>query len=433
MSNDIIHETVIRDIIDVVNDVRKSDYIKGMTANDSFKSISHASDALTLVFPVATVRNISVENATMVAKAVERKAVSMLQMLFSAISVNNTNNGLDYIKKFHTNLKIDDKMSVDSFMNLMDDLIMSAADENANINPIEYREKLDLLKEDFKHNISYVLPESVNNISLENYKIVASKYDGSQSAILYEAPPIDYDEERYLDMDFKGSKNHVDILRNQLMDSDVKKANELVPTVMIVNFVTNTDGMPIQNRLVIGVKAKLYPIDSMDVIERLYSKNVDNNGFLKFIRATTREISFVKDFLFAIDKAKIDALSQSRRGSSSKLWKVLERRSLKSKIRRTLGQPNDASAITTLVVSQEEVEYLKKNYNVHIDNPRVIRPIMESYNLMSVVIVDELNEVCDFIYDTGNDVYERLSFRSLERESSDNDFRKMITLMTKMR
>ena len=58
---------------------------------------------------------------------------------------------------------------------------------------------------------------------------------------------------------------------------------------------------------------------------------------------------------------------------------------------------------------------------------------MESYNLMSVVIVDELNEVCDFIYDTGNDVYERLSFRSLERESSDNDFRKMITLMTKMR
>ena len=168
-------------------------------------------------------------------------------------------------------------------------------------------------------------------------------------------------------------------------------------------------------------------------MERLYSRNQDNNGFLKLIRATTREISFFKDFIFAIDKAKIDALSSSRRGSSSKVWKILERRSLKSRIRRGLRQPNDASAISTLVVSQEEVEFLKKNYNVHIDNPRVIRPIMEAYNLMGVVIVNELDETCSFIFDTGSDVYEKVAFRSLEREDKDNDFKKMINLMTKMR
>ena len=168
-------------------------------------------------------------------------------------------------------------------------------------------------------------------------------------------------------------------------------------------------------------------------MERIYSKNSDRNGFLKFIRATTREISFVKDFLFAIDKAKIDALSTSKRGSSNKIWKILERRTLKSRVRRALGQPNDASAISTLVISQEEVEYMKKQYNVNVENPRVMRGIMESYNLMGAVIVDELNEVCDFLFDTGNDVYEKVAFRSLERESADNDFRKMITLMTKMR
>lgn len=432
MSKDIIHETVIRDIIDVINDVRKSEVIKGMRANDSFKSISHASDALTLVFPVLTSRNISIENATMVAKAVERKAVSMLQMLFSAINVNNTNNGLDYIRKFHTNLQLDDKITVDNFMRLMDDLVVQAAEENATISKPEFLRKYELLKEDFKHNINYILPEAMNEISLDEYKLIYSTNTGEQS-VIHEAPPIDVDYDDLMDIDYKGSKNHVDILRNQLMDSDVKKANELVPTIMIVNFVSNVDDCPIQNRLVIGVKAKVYPIDSKDIIERLYSKNVDNNGFLKFVRATTREISFVRDFLFAIDKAKIDALSQSRRGSSSKLWKILERRSLKSKVRRSLGQPNDASAISTLVISQEEVEYLKKTYNVHVDNPRVIRPIMEAYNLMSVCIVDELDEVANFIYDTGNDIYERVSFRSLERESSDNDFRKMITLMTKMR
>ena len=52
---------------------------------------------------------------------------------------------------------------------------------------------------------------------------------------------------------------------------------------------------------------------------------------------------------------------------------------------------------------------------------------------MAVCIVDELNEIANFIYDTGNDVYEQVAFRSLERESADNDFKKMVTLMTKMR
>lgn len=498
MSSDVIHETVIRDILDVVDDVRKSDYIKGMRANDSFKSISNASDALTLVFPVLTSRNISVENATMIAKAVERKAVSMLQMLFSAINITNGTNGIEYLKKFHTNLQLDDRVTVDGFISFMDKFATVLADESGQYGPMGSRRFLNeynKIKEDLKHNIDYVLPESMNEISLSDYKMVYSKSLGKDVVLqIHEVKKgntngnastagngkgsyhnsrnvnsnnkssnntnnsnnimatsnsnnksvtnnyygsgggrVYFDDNEENPVDYKQAKYYSDVIKNQLLDSDVKKANELVPTMMVINFVTNADTNPVQNSLVIGVKAKVYPIDSKDMIERLYSKNVDNNGFLKFVRATTREISFVKDFLFAIDKAKIDALSTSRKGSSSKLWKILERRTLKSRIRRALGQPNDASAISTLVISQEEVEYLKKVYNVHVDIPAVIRPIMEAYNLMAVCIVDELNEVANFIYDTGNDVYERVAFRSLERESADNDFRKMITLMTKMR
>ena len=430
MSNySVMHETVIRDIVDIANDVHKSEYIKGFRANDSFKSISNASDALTLVFPVITSRSISVENATMVSKAIERKAVTMLQMLFSAININNSANGLDYLKKFHTNLKMDDAMSVDSFIDLMDSL-SDGLDESAN--SMKYKREIDAIKEDLKFHTNYIIPESFNPVSLNDYKLVYSNYSG-KTTLVQEAIDDEEESELYMDSDFRDIKNHVDILQKQLIDTDVKKANELIPTVMIVNFISNVDGCPIDTRLIIGVKAKIYPVDSNDIMERIYSKNSDRNGFLKFIRATTREISFVKDFLFAIDKAKIDALSTSKRGSSNKIWKILERRTLKSRVRRALGQPNDASAISTLVISQEEVEYMKKQYNVNVENPRVMRGIMESYNLMGAVIVDELNEVCDFLFDTGNDVYEKVAFRSLERESADNDFRKMITLMTKMR
>ena len=57
---------------------------------------------------------------------------------------------------------------------------------------------------------------------------------------------------------------------------------------------------------------------------------------------------------------------------------------------------------------------------------------MEAYNLMGVCIVDEAMEVAKFIFDTGDDIYEVLSFNNLERESADNGYKKVINLMTKL-
>ena len=202
---------------------------------------------------------------------------------------------------------------------------------------------------------------------------------------------------------------------------------------MYVNFVTVTDDSkyPIASTMVIGIKAKLYAVDSEDIMNRIKVKRNDRNLTLNLVRATTREISFFRDFLFAIDRAKIDALSQSNRGSSNKIWKVLERRALKSKIRRRLFMTNDATAISTLVVSQEDVEYLRKTEYINVEDPRVIRPILDAYNLMGFVIVDESLEIAKFIYDTGEDIYEILTFDNLERESKDNS-KKIINLMSKM-
>ena len=424
----IIHETIVRDIVDLINTARNTDFID--LKNDvSIKSISHASDAMTLVVPIPTSTAVSVSSASMVAKSIERKYATMLQMVFSAININNSDNGIDYLRRFHTNLKMDDKLSLDSYMDFMASLPL---DES--VNPIEYRNELRSVMEDLKYHTSYLVKEAFNPVSLSDYRLVNTY---GREKIIHKNKKITtsiYEVDLSDDLDFRREKNYNDAIKNQLIATDVKKANEIVPTMMVVNFVNMVDGVEkVESSMVIGVKAKIYPINSEDMMERLYSKNQDRNGFLKLIRATTREISFFKDFIFAIDKAKIDALSSSRRGSSSKIWKILERRAVKSRLRRALMQPNDASAISVICISQEEVEYLKKNYNVHVDNARVIRPIMESYNLMGVVIVDELNEVCKLIFDTGNDEYEKVSFRSMEKESSDNDFRKMINLMTKMR
>ena len=223
------------------------------------------------------------------------------------------------------------------------------------------------------------------------------------------------------------------LITNYIVPSDLKKANELAPTMMVVNFVykenENTDG--IWRQMVIGVKAKLYEVEPMDVINKLITKHVDSNILLKLVQVNTRQISFVKDFLLAIDDAKIDALSRSKRGSTNKLFKVLERRAIGSRVSKTLSMKDYCKAITSLVISQEEVEELMKN-NIDVTNPKVIRNIMEQLNLISFAIIDESSESVRFIFDTGDDIYETIPLSKLEKEQKDGMSKKVINLMAKM-
>ena len=140
----------------------------------------------------------------------------------------------------------------------------------------------------------------------------------------------------------------------------------------------------------------------------------------------------MKDFVLAVDKAKLDAKSySSQKGTSNKMWKVLERRAFKSKAKRLMRKPNDCTAITTLVLSKNVVDYMNKTDQVNVMRTNTARTLMESFNLMSIVIVDEGMEVAHFIYDTGEDSFESISFNGLERESNDGSYRKVVNLHSK--
>lgn len=422
-----IHETVIRDLVDVITDVKDSEVIAGFRNRDkSFKSIANASSSLIMVFPMIIPKSIPIQYATMVAKAQERKCVSMLQILFSALSITNSKDGADFLSNFHKNIKFDNDPTVDDFIDALDKYAIEH--ESSTLNQPEL---LKAFREDMR-NLSFYLPESVSESGLNNFKVSASLY--GKPRVVQEISKNNKEEIDASNKAIGAIKGTVDIFKSQVLDSDVKKANELIPTSMVVNFVSTAygDEKPISASMVVGVKVKLYLADSMDILNRITLKTDDRNALLKFIKATTREISFCRDFLFAIDKAKLDALSQSKKGSSSKFWKVLERRAIKSKARRSLGHINDATAITTLVITQEEVEYLKKTENIDLDKESAVRPIMDAYNLMSFIIVDESMETVKFLYDTGNDLFETLSFMNLEKESAGGETKKIINLMSKM-
>lgn len=225
-----------------------------------------------------------------------------------------------------------------------------------------------------------------------------------------------------------------DMFKKALMDTDVKKVNELVPSLLIVNYAINVEnGEPITSSAIVGVKTRLISLDSFQILEKLASKNKDKSGFVKFIKATTGEIKFFKDFVLAIDKAKVDALNKSKRGSANPIWKVLERRAAINNLRKALNQKNDASPITTLVITQEEVDYLRKTAGMELDNVNTANYILNAYNLMGLCIVDEATEVAKFLFDGEFNQFDTYAFNTLERESAGDNgmYKKVINLMAK--
>lgn len=437
-----IHETVLKDIMDVWDGIKQLkdediDFKAKKTASKPMlgaTSISKASSNLNLVFPVICSRGISIENASMISKAVEKNAVTMLQRLFASwqIASDDVSSVEEYIRKFHTNLS-SSAASLDDLFDLAGHA-SGLADTNR---PSASRFYESAIREDLK-NINHYLPTSVNEGSLMQFSVkegaVSVEGDVDDKAGSPESgKPRSIPKDKADELGMK--KNTTDYFKNQVADNDFKKANELMPTTMIVNFQVEAKNGSTYNyhNGVIGVKAKLYPIGSDDIVKHIAEKNTDRNWLTNFFRATTREISFMKDFVLALDKAKIDAMSLStRKSTSDRMWKVLERRATVSRLKKALRQNNNAAAITTLCVSQEEVEYLRKNHNVDLEKIATVLGLFDSLNLMCICIVDESLEVAKFIYDEQEPMWETISFTHLERESSDNTYKRVVNLMTKV-
>lgn len=439
-------------------------------------NIAKEAKGLTAVFPVLVSESVSVEQAQMIAKAAERKYVTMFQMLFAASQITDAKSAQSYLKKFHNNitssLDLSD-MTVDDvidFANKLDEEVKTTALTNAHITEATKAVLEDL---SFNENYTKVLAENLNPVSLNNYKVktVFGDYKATQVS---EANDDYYTvEDRSDSTEWEGRddnngnvykqrtntttrrtpitardraatlkdknatlKDKADIISKQIVTTDIKKANEATPSLMIINFVTQADGRDneIVNTAVIGVKCVIHYIPSSEMMNRMVLKNTDRRGLLNFIRATTGEIQFFRDFLFAIDRAKIDAVAKTNKGSNSRIWKMLEIRANRSKMNTTARADNAAcAAITMLVLSKAEVDIIKQSYRLDLSKASTMLSVMKGYNFIGVAVIDEVNEKVDFLYDDGTKNFETISFMSLEREQGAGEYKKMINTLVKGR
>ena len=438
----------------------------------SVKSITKSSKDLTMIFPVMVSNTVDGTSAQLITRALERKFVSLAQILLSAISITKSVDAIDHLKNIHSNINQGSIFDIDDYINV------NVVDESFALSQAEKRRvcedyrlnffSMNNLRQSFNeaNQKDKTIPtsdvvmnqfdrkkakgeETATDISAYRAFSQAKRDEYTKNAISAEKDrqtvakmADEFNAEREAEQLAKERSTGVRLNRfykdssgrylgnsnAEISHSDIKKSNELQPSLLKIQYVTRVKDDHIRNEALVGIKAKMYLVDSRDIMDRIIAKKTYSMSLYNLIKATTGEINFWRDFVFAIKKAKIDALSNSNRGSSNKLWKVLERRAVASKLNRFASMRNDATAITTLVVSKYDVEMLKKEEDINILDARVARKIMDDYNLIGIVVDDASTESARFIFDTGDDEYEVYTYKTLKKEDK-VDYKQMIELM----
>lgn len=395
-----IQESILSDIINVYDNVTADDFSLDKLlptqagGYKSFKSINSATKDLVLTFPVMFSRNMELVTAELIAKALEAKYANLVKMLLTAMAITNATDAIDYVKNIHSNMQFNDGIDVDDYLTINNKL----AKESGAMTMFTPGTKA--VYENYKHSLKHSLPLTNTIITEADAKRNGNGGDNKPGSITLTQDKLD-------------------------------KANLQMPLMMKVNFISKATGRPITTSAYLGIKCKLFDVAGLDIVQRIVSKNSSAISLFNFIRATSQEIGFWRDFVFALSKAKVDAISNARNGSSSKMWKALEQRATKSKLNQFFRQKNDATAITSLLVTTDEVEELKKNNDIDLSRSNVARKIMSDYNLLCIGIVDETTESVALIFDTGDDEYELVRFKSLKKEK-DMDAKQIVNLLTKM-
>lgn len=218
---------------------------------------------------------------------------------------------------------------------------------------------------------------------------------------------------------------------NILKDNDARKANELVPTTMHLRTLLFDGENQEQGtaEFVVGIKATLHPVATKEMVDNVVNACKNSSKVFNFIRWTTGEISFFKDFLFGIGEIKDDVFNRS--SGSSAWWITLKRRRSLAKIKNRLLMPGQLLPNATIVLSMDEVEHIKAINGYDLLDASTVYKIMEKYFLLSFVVVDNASQIAHFMFD-GQSSYQTVTFGALEKENTNKaDMREVMKLINR--
>lgn len=203
-------------------------------------------------------------------------------------------------------------------------------------------------------------------------------------------------------------------------DMDMKKANEAIPTFAkaTIGFVIDDTEQVVNRDILIGIKVHIDKVPAMDLISDLYNCVVNKRQFLKFVKWISGEEKSLADLLFGFKELKTDALnSRNGAGRWGAAFRQRKRWAKMSVPYLTKGYlPNG-----TVVITMNEVQFIKDEYGIDIMMPEHVRMLMEQTFLLGFVILDQANEMVYVSYDGHGGEFEQYTYAMLAREGNQID------------
>lgn len=362
------------------------------------KSIVRKSAPMIFQFPVLVTDSISMKSVTMIGKALEKQYAEFVRLASGLESVTSVKS-VDDVKKLLTKLHV----------NISDNEILEKLSDSADIIDMNEVRKANsnLLRE-----AGYLYTDQ----TIDEIYTYGAKYDFRKAIKINE--------------DDQSSDPEVNV-SGRIANSDIKKANNLEPTMLEISvlFAAKGKGDPTTVKINIGVKTVMHLVRNTEIIDNIVSAIFEKRFLFKFLKLTSGEISFFKDFFLNLDKNKKEAIDTAK-NKTSVWWRALKNRAASSRARNYLKIFKQFPPNATLILSIEESDLLKNKYDIDILGKDVtkIRNIMQEYFLMSIVVVNEAAEVVHFFFD-GNTEWEMHAFDDLKKESGNKELQKLISVM----
>lgn len=219
---------------------------------------------------------------------------------------------------------------------------------------------------------------------------------------------------------------------NRFLNNKFDKANDLVPTLLHVKVFPTKDGASQGTEsfdFVLGVKCQLHPVTTNQMVREIASGIKNNDTLFNFIKWTTGETKFFRDFLFAVDQQKADAI-QSVQGDNAALIVASKRRRSISRVWNKISK-NPLTPIMSILVSVEDMNILRDEYGYDVDKmPSLISTLMKNFYLLGFIKVNLASEQVDIMID-GQSKFQSYTLSTLMKENTTDDrkFKEMMKMV----
>lgn len=194
------------------------------------------------------------------------------------------------------------------------------------------------------------------------------------------------------------------------LDNNLNRLGKTGPTIINLKlFIMDANGADREVTFPLAIKASLQYVDAIDIQSMLRQVNTPGKKLFEFIKLTTGQTSFFKDFILALDSAKSDVERERTIGATPFFRRLMSNKSryrFKTVANVIPGLKNFVTKkkqsdlpMCTIVIDESELRPIGLRLTECLKNrAKYIDPILDTYMLLGFGIVDGDNEVVYFFY-----------------------------------